>query len=179
MKNDSFISLNIVNSNEILYKIFPIVFYWNGVNDVVNDLLNNKDFYNIISKYINSKYYDTVKICMTYVNSENYNEREILIQELYPLYVVNDNIYNELITDIFYDIYEKIFKKEYEIPIENFGFKNIISDIYEDIIKKMSDKITKETFFNYILSQLDERTKLTFQNKEYLVKYIKDILKES
>ena len=116
---------------------------------------------------------------MTYVNNETYDEREILIQELYPLYVVNDNIYNELITDIFYDIYQKIFKNEYEIPIENFGFKNIISDIYEDIIKKMSDKITKETFFNYILSQLDERTKLTFQNKEYIIKYIKDIVKES
>lgn len=166
MSQDSFISLNIVKDNVLQYKNFPIIFYWNGTDDVILNIKENDKFKAIVEKYLNSNDYDSVSLYLTYVNVDKYNEKEIKLQDIYPLTECEVS-YNNVILNIFYDVYYKVFKKQYEIPIDDFGYNDILFDIYEDIQNRLN--ISKQTFINYVRSKLDEKTKLTYSNKEYIL----------
>ena len=180
--NDTFICINIVNDDKtLLYKNYPLVFYWNGENDAVDEIKNDESFKNAIDEFIGNEYYWRTELYIVSVNKDIYNEKEIKIQELYPLDEIDLEKYgfNKMILNIFYDIYQKVFNKKYEIPIDNMSFENILSDIYEEIQKKLDRKISLKTFINYILSVFDEKTKLNYSNKKVLINLIENILKES
>ena len=181
MKNETFISLNIVNDNILLHKNYPIIFYWNGKTDIIDEIKKNSNFFNIIKKYFNCNIYDSVKLYITSLSNEDYIESEISLQDLYSLNDIDliENGFNDLILDIFYSLYQNVFGNKYEIPIDELSFDNILIDVYEEIEKKINKKISKETFINYILSTLDERTKLNYKNKKILIDKIQYILKES
>ena len=85
MSQDSFISLNIVKDNVLQYKNFPIIFYWNGTDDVILNIKENDKFKAIVEKYLNSNDYDSVSLYLTYVNVDKYSEKEIKLQDIYPL----------------------------------------------------------------------------------------------
>lgn len=183
MKKDSFIALNICYNNELIHKKNPIIFYWNGISDIISDIKNSEAFYNIVSDYLTvPEKYENTSLYITTVNfdqDQSLNEKIIPLQELYPINELDNTIKESYLIPLIYNIYEKVFEKDYEIPIDEMTFENKVYDIYEDIQNKLDKPISKQTFINYILSKLDEKTNLIYYNKKILIDYIKDILKES
>ena len=179
MSEDCFIAINIVFKDSLIYKKFPIIFYWDGKNEVIDEIKNNPKFNEIINQYLNDfEKYSNIEIFLTYVSNNNSKEDKIPIQEMYEISSLDKKIYIDIIKDIFYDLYKRVLKIDYEIPFETFSYEDIIQDIYEDILNTINKDISKETVLNYILSQLDEKTNLNYKNKEFIIKELNDIIKE-
>ena len=178
------LSLNLVknslNNNKILNPSnYPILYYWDGNNQVINEILNNKEF----SQYINDKIInlDNYSFTKLYIidydlDSENYNQQIVDIQELYSLSINN---YNDLAYQYLYNIFKKLYnisiKKEYK-PTDNDTYIDDIIEIYTLLKNKFKERISVETLKQYIISQLQQEYKLNKNNIDYIINLYKDII---
>ena len=74
-----------------------------------------------------------------------------------------------------------IFKEQYSERIlrEEQSDENPIKDIYNIVKENSKKEISKVTFINYVLSKLNDTTKLTLENKNFLIETLKNIIRES
>ena len=187
MISDCFISINIISKHGEVNNILnaggvPIIFYWDGESDMINDITSNENFNNIIKTYVlNKDMYDKTYLSMIYINGNDFNNtKKIQIQSLYKL---DDSSEFALtyIKDIIFELYKFVFKKEYILndDIENIDIENIIKEIFLKIKEENKDKISDDIIIHYILSKLNKYTNLNTENKQYLIDKLKNIVKES
>lgn len=191
MINSCFVAINIVSSelenvNVLLNDNngFPIIFYWNGIDDIFDKISKDEKFLNIINNYVfNYDTYDKTFLKLSFINTGNeniYNQKEVSIQELYSLENLNKDFMYMYLQNIVTDLYEKFFKEKYIISdIEDLTSKDIIKDIFYKIENNDKREILQSTIINYIRNKLNENTKLTKENKEYLINSLEDIIRES
>ena len=74
MNKESFITLNIYYNRKdrnILINHYPIIFYWNGEDDIIENMKSNKDFFDYLSKNcFNVDLYPIIKISFVQFNSK-------------------------------------------------------------------------------------------------------------
>ena len=191
MINSCFVAINIVSSELENVNIllndnngFPIIFYWNGIDDIFDKISKDEKFLNIINNYVfNYDTYDKTFLKLSFINTGNeniYNQKEVSIQELYSLENLNKDFMYMYLQNIVTDLYEKFFKEKYIISdIEDLTSKDIIKDIFYKIENNDKREIVQSTIINYIRNKLNENTKLTKENKEYLINSLEDIIRES
>lgn len=189
MAANCFIAINIISKNLDVNNILnpggiPIIFYWDGVSDIIDDIISNDNFNDIINTYIlNPNQYDKSFINMIYINdteNDTYNtSKRIPIQDLYKLNDSHEFYLSYLKTSIL-NLYKRIFKEEYKFDddIENIDIKNDINKIFNKI-KEENPDILDNTIFYYILNDINENTKLNFENKRFLINKLKEIVKKS
>lgn len=186
MNKESFIAINIVIKNNIDNNIineFPIIFYWDGESEIVDDFFENNNFRSIIGKTLNFDFYDKSYIKLTYVNVDNdeLKEKTFAVQELFPfekLDIISGNFKFDYLEQTFRLLYSRVLKEGYK----NENLKEsqiIIKDLYEQIKNGVAKPVSKETIVNYIREQLLEKTKLNKQNIDHLINILNYIVTES
>lgn len=184
MYRDSLVSINIYDKeSKKLYNksLVPLLFYWNGEGELLNNIINDKKF---INEYLNNiiEYKDFINLEMSFFyfkinenNEEEYSDKSILISDYIKLNEFSSNqiIYN-LIIPYFYELYEKAIGNKYE-KLNVFN-KEIILDIYRQIKDKYKEKLYKKTFVNYIRSKLNEQKNINSYNINFIIEQINQIL---
>ncbi len=185
MLNDSLVAFNIYNkqTNKLLNKnrFMPILYYWNGEDDLLFEMINSDKF---IKNYLKDIYdEDTLnKIAISYFyfnyddnREEKYTENDILIKD----YVSFENLNKMVILDI---IYYRL-KSLYKICMNEEFFKNIkislsenINNIYNEIKAKYKERVSKETIGNWIRSELNKNKTYNSKNINLIINTFKEII---
>lgn len=186
MGDKCFVAINIVSSNNTIENpnSWPIIFYWDGESDIISDMKANENFMTLIhDNCLNETEYDAAKISIIYINNIKelqYKTEELLIQDFIPFDVIDSAFPFIYVTNILYDLYEKVYHESY--PILNNDYEHInesIVDMFKMIKEGVKRPVQNETIINYVSSQLIEQTKLSPQNRKYLIEKITEIIKES
>ena len=194
---EKFISINIIYSknglrenlnNFITHNNFPIIFYWNGENNYIEDLYSEELKSKLIDKICTIERYDKTSLYMVFVSDdENFEEVSLSLQEIIPLNLINKNFYFEYFIDTLKELYKNVYKVDYDsVNKEDEFLEHYIEPSYEDIIKDIYDKIIhgvkrdlqKETITNYIGKILTENTSLNTENINFIISKIEEITKE-
>ena len=188
MEIENFVAINIIVKNkEDFSKVineYPIIFYWDGESDMIDDFITDENFVTLVQKVYQKELYENAFIKIEFVNGKdlNYHENSYAIQDLFPLEKITDiiigNFKFDYIKDIFLSLYKIALKEEYksEYPLES---QVIIKDLYDRIKNGITKPVTKETIINYIREQLIEKTYLSKENINYLISLLEYIIKES
>ena len=186
MENDSLVAINIYNKDtKELYnnKETPILYYWNGDGDLLQCILNDKQFKdNYISKINNIDIYCNMKMSYFYFcydedNNEQYVDNSVLLSDYISLNSFDSySIVLKIIINHLYDLYSKAFNgKSYE-KLNVFN-EDIIIDIYDEIKNKYKERLLKNTLINWVRSEISKKEKLNEENENYIIDTLTNILK--
>ena len=184
MLNDSLVAINIYDQNtNILYNksLVPILFYWNGNGDLLEDILRNENFKtNYLDNFKDYESYNNAVISYFFFefdkdDKEAYIENSILISDYVKLKDFNSiQIIYKLLIPHLYNLYKMALKKDYD-DTKVFN-EEIIIDIYKQIKEKYKDKIEKQTLVNWVRSELINTNKIDSNNVNYIIKQLNNIL---
>ena len=195
---EKFVSINIIYSknglrenlnNFVTDNNFPIIFYWNGENDYVDDILYHEEFKSkLINKICTFEKYDKTSLYFVFVSDdENYKELSIPLQEIIPLNLIDKNFYFEYFINTLKELYKNVYKVDYDTVnkedefLEHYiepSYEDIVKDIYDKIIHGVKRELQKETITNYIRKILSENTSLNTENINFIISKIEEITKE-
>lgn len=181
---ECFVAINVTYNDTLLNDgPYPIIFYWDGESDIINDIKSNDNFVRMIyKKCLNVRMYSDSFINLSYINHEAlnvYSEKRISIEELFSFDELDNDFMYGYITEILFDLYNKVFKEEYKRnDLDDLNLKFEISDIIKKIKEHIKRPISNETIINYVRSQLDERYKLEYKNKDWLIEQVHNIIEE-
>ena len=188
--NASLLALNIIvndNENKILLNKteVPILYYWNGIDDIEDKFLNDKIFRSLIDEScFNKKFYSKSKIAyfeFKLINSdEKYEDYLIDVQDLFKLELLDEPenmFYIEYLNEVMNNLY---------VTSMGHGFNdNILLDtnekfvqMYLDIQKKYPNRFVKNTLLNYVRSELVKLYDLHQVNSNWIINKLEEILKE-
>jgi len=185
MERDSLVSINIFNSeNKILNKsTVPMLYYWNGANDVLDDLSNDEellkysrtlfinpsDYLDLMISYFYFKYNDN--------DEEVYADNTIDLQDIITLdKFESDYIVLHYLLLHFKTLYKNSFKEEY--TGDNIDIVNTIKEIYRVIKDKFKTRISKTTVMQWVRSVLLDENHFNRKNSDYIYNKLNEILKE-
>lgn len=182
------VAINVIAHDRILNnKGIPILFYWDGKSNVLDDLKNQQPFIDFInSRVMNAdNYADSVItfFCFTEDEQNNweekYQENIISIQELFPLSEQSDSeLAMSYVFKINVDLYNKVFASEYKKTVAS--NKSNVQSIYASIKSKYGTRVTKQTYIEYVRSELAKLDiKLTKQNLECIIKELTELIKNN
>ena len=176
---ESFVSLNIVNykNRQLLNKQnTPLLFYYNGEENINKKLLSDKSFIEYISDVVGNEtdYTSSLLSYFYFDNStdeEQYKDTYINVQDLFTLETFSEerrlfSIY--YVFNIFKELYENAMHVKYEQDIMVMSYEYIV-DIYNKIQQKFPNKFIKSTVINYIRNELRKRYDLNEVNVNYLL----------
>jgi len=181
---ECFVAIN-VTYNDILLNdsVYPIIFYWDGESDILNDIKSNENFLKMIErKCFNIESYSDSYINLSYINNESeniYSEKQFQIEDVFPFEEINNDFMYGYVTEILFDLYKKVFKEEYnrnDLDDLNLNFE--IKDIFNKIKEHVNKPISNETIINYIRSKMNDIYKLKQKNKDWLIEKIQNIIEE-
>lgn len=184
MRHDSLISMNITYNDSILNNKFPILFYWNGKNDPVEEICSNVSIINFLNKTVSTpEMYDSGEInFVTYKFDEvfeQYDEKTLRIKDYFTLDNLSENIVQQMIVTILNDMYFKVFSEYYNGDEDDFKEKTnaIISAIRSHYTKEISN----ETILNYVRKtykdhSLEYDNKIESKNEEILINTLKEVI---
>ena len=183
MNKESFITLNIYYNEKvgnILINHYPIIFYWNGEDDIIENMKSNKDFFDYLSKNcFNIDLYPITKISFVQFNLKNgeeeFDQKDIILQDLFNLSEI-PNIYEDSVINIITKLYYNAFKKEKNFD-KDIDYLEKIKVIYKEIQEQYKDRFTLNTFINYVRSRLIKEYKLNQNNTEILIEKIVEYIK--
>ena len=179
---EGYLALNVIkNQNEIINQI-PILFYWNGEDDIKESLKANNFIDKIISMtcfdddfYLHSKIYYAGYVKYA-DDSDLYEDSTISFQELYSLDEIGNKLFYILFIKKYFEaLYKSVFIEVYDVAL-NFDEGDIVN-IYEKIQNKYPQRVTKETFINYIRSELLKDNQLSNENIEYCINKLNVLIK--
>lgn len=181
---DSLVAINLLdktNNTLINPTLVPLLFYWNGEDDVVSELRNNQEFIDFIAKHITELNYTNTDIGLfyfTYINeTEDYKEINKGIQDVIYLNMFNsDNIVNHYIKKHFCELYKISLKQDY--PENDETVSTIICNIYKVLKDKFKNRITKPTVINWVRSVIVDTDKFNANNSNYIINKLTEILKD-
>ena len=187
---ESFVAINIITDKNQLLNVgdFPIIFYWDGESDILNDMKNNEVFRNIIFteclKDINS--YTSSRIALLYLNNvkeTSYEAKHIEIQNLYTLSNIASfkSVWDNYVFGILRELYKEVYKKEFIVETQDNAFETkllLIPYLYKEIRACTNKELSNNTITNYILMKLTEDKILSKENINYIINYLKENIKE-
>ena len=183
---DYLVSLNIISSTGKLlnYSNVPILFYWDNDDETLleNKIFEYKDWQNYIEDVcLNIKEYAESKISYFKYNikSESIEQNTFNIQHYYLLQYSDrgKKLSLEYLVAIFKYLYKYALKEEYK-ENEDQSYIDIIIDIYHILKERNQKKILPETVRNYILSELQQKYKLSVKNMDYVLTQYDNIIKD-
>lgn len=173
-------ALNVICEGKVINKNgIPLLFYWNGQTDIIEDIKNSKEFFTwlreeeiitditfFLNSHIGLFYYKE--------NDDDYQELTINIRELYTFDKLEE-LKNNLILESTYYLYNKAFPDR-EIGIQIFDDPIEQSSAYiKAILKKYQGRITELTCIMAIRGYFQERYK-DFPYIEELIEYTNKII---
>ena len=177
---ESLVSINITVGDKLINPTkLPILFYWDGNNDLRKLIVSDKELREHIKNSITSlDDYDKCDISYFYFkfdgNEEKYTEHTIHIKDFMSIDDIDESIIINMVYDICRNVYFNVFGKEYEIEMivaENPELLSI-QDMYAKITEKYGKRVSKETFVNYILS----KSGMSGKNKEILQQRLNNMI---
>ena len=183
---DYLVSLNIISATGKLLNRsnVPILYYWDNddIIDLENKLFENKDWRNYIDDTcLNIKEYAESKIAYFKYNilTESIEENSFTIQHYYLLRDSESGkkLGLKYLVSIFKYLYKYALKEEYKIEDDQSNI-DVIIDIYHILKERNQKKILPETVRNYILSELQQKYKLSTKNMDYVLEQYDDIIKD-
>lgn len=153
MHHDSLVSINISCDGSLLNNRYPILFYWNGLNDPIDDIIADDSIGKLIYDSISTLHqYDNTTIdYVTYKfdgKSDLYEERTVHVKDFFNYGELNESLSENAILSILKEAYAKVIGHEFEPEWEE-PFNSQVSSIVNAIREKHS-KLSKETIVNYV-----------------------------
>lgn len=194
MERDSLVAINILDINNILLNnqltsnnsSAPLLYYWNGETDVINDLQNSESLCKRCSSLFinNPEDYLTISLSLFYFKydengEEQYEDVHKNIQDIiYLENLDNDEIVNHFILKHFSYLYKTSIKEEYEYDNNKDEIYNIIV-IYNKLKNKFKTRVSTETIINWVRSVLLEKDKFNAKNTNYIINKLTKTLYEA
>lgn len=184
---DSLVSINILekNTNILLNKnSIPLLYYWNGENDVLDELKNDEKFLEYCaSLFTTPEKYLNISVGLFYFkynenDEEEYSEvvkdiQDILYLDKFDSY----NIINHFLLYHFLELYKTAFKEDYSNLVDNLN--DIIIDIYNKLKDKFTKRISKNTVINWVRSVLLDKNHFNTINTNYIIKILEQKLENN
>ena len=181
----TFCALNIFDCNFSLVNTDgrPIMFIWNGIDDLKTSLsseefytyLNEKNYFSNVENYAKG-----VIKSFTYLNEndeELYNDVDLIIQNIFPLNEYK-SILEKYLSDLMFILWHKVFKKDFIETLDMTPTEEILY-MYDSIIEKYGDRVSIDTIIQAIRSEIQTNEKykeLNSLNQESLLEYLKTII---
>jgi len=186
---DSLVAINIVNDNELLNingNGVPLLFYWNGEDEVLDSIFKMDIFkakiYDVINNVNN---YANSKIALFYFkyieDKEQYNELSVLIQDYIKLKDFPEDkidFYKEYIWQHFAYLYKSVYQEDYDKDVNMLSIEDSILDIYDKIKEKHPKRVMKSTVLNYVRSELMKTNHLNMDNTDWIIDKLDSLLNE-
>lgn len=193
MERDSLVAINILDDNNILLNnqvvsnnsSAPLLYYWNGEMDIINDLQNSESLCKKCSSlFDNPEQYLTISLSLFYFKYDENGEEQYedvckQIQDI--IYLENfesDEIVNHFILKHFCYLYKTSIKEEYEYIENKDEIYNIIN-IYNKLKNKFKTRVSTETIINWVRSVLLEKDNFNIKNTNYIIDKLTKILKDN
>lgn len=183
MERDSLVAINIINRDDKICNKsgVPMLYYWNGQNDVLDDLSNDNELLEY-SKTL----FETPEMYLGYsVNyfyfkyndndEEEYADNVIELQDIITLdkFDSNDIVLYYLLNH-FNTLYKNSFKTDFEnVP----DITESIVLMYNAIKGKFKTRLSKETIINWVRSVLIDKNHFNRRNSDYIILKLNEILK--
>ena len=175
---ESLVSINITVGDKLINPTkLPILFYWDGNNDLYKLITSDETLREHIKDNLTS--FDDYNNCVVSYfyfkfegDEEKYTENNVNVNRFMT---IND-LHEEVVTNMLYliciKLYSQVFGKEYDTTIVSDDPELVsVHDIYDKVLEKYGERVTKETFVNYIIS----KSGLTEQNKEILQQHLNEM----
>lgn len=185
MHHDSLVSMNITYNDLVLNKKFPILFYWNGENNPIEDISNDDKIKMFLkTKVITEHMYEHTEInYATYkFDGENdiYEEQSFSIKDWFSLDYVSENIKETIIYDILNNVYFKVFNEYFETQLLD-NFKDKINGIITAIRSHYAKEISNETIINYVRKTYKEtiinyKQEIKEKNEDIIVRTLEEAI---
>lgn len=184
---DSLVAINIINNDKILNnKGVPLLFYWDGQNDVLESMHKDNDFRNYLFDLINTtNFYTDSKLTFFYFKYENdkeqYNENIVPIQDFLKLEDFPEDkldFYKEYIWIHFAYLYKSVFQEDYAEAVNMLSIEDSVLNIYDLIKEKHPKRVIKSTVLNYIRSELMKTNHLNMENTNWIINKLETLLNE-
>ena len=185
---ESLVAINIISEDKIINKNgTPLLFYWDGEQDIYEALKSGSDFIDYLmhtvinkDKYTNA-YFSFFKYFLDEEGIENYQEDKINIQDFLKfkdLTVEQSLFYKEYLLNHFLYLYQSAYHKEYTEDISIMGIDDAILDIYDKMQEKYPKRVIKSTVINYIRSELQKTDNISIENSDWIILQLETLLNE-
>jgi len=187
---DSLVAINIINEDKLLNingNGVPLLFYWNGEDNILESIFNVQHFnLNICNLINNIENYASSKIALFYFkydenNKEQYNEISVLIQDYIKLKDFPEDkidFYKEYIWQHFAYLYKSVYQEDYNKDVNMLSIEDSILDIYDKIKEKHPKRVMKSTVLNYVRSELMKTNHLNMDNTDWIINKLDSLLNE-
>lgn len=160
----------------------PILFYWDGETDVLEDMQSKQEFVSLLKNMTNINNYTSISIAYLYFMEdadnefkEVYNDKVIDLQDWMPFSKLEHEFAYSYIKNIMFDLYKKVFGNEYEKSNKD-SLETVYVYMYTAIKEKYAQRITKITFIEYIRTEIVKmNTGLSKTNIDWLFNRLNEI----
>lgn len=160
----------------------PILFYWDGETDVLEDMQSKEEFVSLLKNMTNITNYTSISIAYLYFMEdadnefkEVYNDKVIDLQDWMPFSKLEHEFAYSYIKNIMFDLYKKVFGNEYEKSNKD-SLETVYVYMYTAIKEKYAQRITKITFIEYIRTEIVKmNTGLSKTNIDWLFNRLNEI----
>ena len=188
MKQNS-VAINFVVGKELINKNgIPIMFYWDGEEDIFDALKNNEDLISWMkSQKLFEDNYTTSKIALFYFTEDENGEEKINtyhspIQDLWNMELINEKELGTndfIIADMFDHLYIKTFNNSYGLRKRLLDFPESISNVYDMIKARYGERVSKETIIQACRAFIQNQgehcwNKLSQENLDYVINEIRN-----
>ncbi len=165
-------AINVVCNDKLVNRNgIPLLFYWNGETDIIEDIgtnidfmqwLEDEDILTNINNYLNSH------IAFFYFksNDEDYQDHTIDIQELYNLDALSE-LKLELLVECTYYLYNKSFPERNRMHLSG-TLEQQCKDAIKMILDKYGERLSIESCKNAIRAYVQEHYKGFYRVDEFM-----------
>lgn len=186
--HESLVAINVISNDKIINKnSTPILFYWDGQQDIYEALETNPDFIDYLmhtvinkDKYTNT-YFAFFNYYLDSEGKEHYHEDKLNVQDFLKLKDMKPSeslFYKEYLLGHFLYLYKSAYHEEYKEDISIMGIDDAVLDIYDQIQKKYPKRVIKSTVINYIRSELQKTDNISIENSDWIIFQLENLLNE-
>lgn len=184
---DSLVAINIISNDKLINKNgTPLLFYWDGKQDINEALHSDKSFLDYLYHTVLNKDNFTNSLFSFFQyyiedEKEHYKEDKIIVQDFIKFKDMDDDkvsFYKDYLLDHFLFLYKSAYHEEYYQDISIIGIDDSILNIYDKIQEKYPKRVIKTTVVNYIRSELMKTDNLNIENTDWIILKLENLLNE-
>jgi hypothetical protein len=185
---ESLVAINIISEGNIINKNgTPLLFYWDGEQDIYDALKSGSDFIDYLMHTVINKdkyasaYFSFFKYYLDENKEEHYQEDKINVQDFLKFKDLSSEqslFYKEYLLNHFLYLYKSAYHEEYKEDISIMGIDDAVLDIYDKIQEKYPKRVIKSTVINYIRSELQKTDNISIENSDWVVYQLENLLNE-